>query len=409
MRIFFKNALYRRWTSLSWLSMIGDTLFYIAFLSYASSTANPSLAVMIITLSETLPKAFQLIFGLIADFLSNRLKTIIRIAFSRTIIYALVSWIFISSDGLWVIFIVALLNALSDSLGEIASSAMNPFFKTIVKEEEFEEALGFNQSFISVLQVVTNLLSSFLLLYFSYSGLAFINAVSFLVVGLGIIFMKNVLDERNNSLANPNKFSFKKGKVHLFESLKTVMNNKKLLSLLAIIIFINGCLFSIVPLTTTLLAGNRTAMIRTVAFTLAIINSSQLIFMIIGMLLSSTLFKKIRLKVSEILSITGLLVVSIGYYNQSIFLVIVGSSLTALFIGIMNPRLRASILKDIPNNQLGTALAGIDTLTIFVPSLISSLLTIINAGFGITNTSYMIIILLIVSLIAIIKKNSDNS
>lgn len=55
MRVFIKNKLYRMITISDGLSVIGDSLFYLALISYANNMQNSAFAITLITLSEAIP------------------------------------------------------------------------------------------------------------------------------------------------------------------------------------------------------------------------------------------------------------------------------------------------------------------------------------------------------------------
>lgn len=59
MNLLLKNRIYRFITYSDILSVIGDSLFYLAFLTYASTLENSAIAISIISISESLPEIFQ--------------------------------------------------------------------------------------------------------------------------------------------------------------------------------------------------------------------------------------------------------------------------------------------------------------------------------------------------------------
>lgn len=77
MNTFLTNKSYRMLLINQWVSSFGDTLFYISFISYVSGYKFASLAVLCITVSETLPQISQLFTGVIADFQKIVLQNIL--------------------------------------------------------------------------------------------------------------------------------------------------------------------------------------------------------------------------------------------------------------------------------------------------------------------------------------------
>ena len=91
MNTFLTNKSYRMLLINQWVSSFGDTLFYISFISYVSGYKFASLAVLCITVSETLPQISQLFTGVIADFQKNRVAKYIAILASKFLLYTLLT------------------------------------------------------------------------------------------------------------------------------------------------------------------------------------------------------------------------------------------------------------------------------------------------------------------------------
>ncbi|CYM68309.1 transporter, major facilitator family protein [Streptococcus pneumoniae] len=55
MKVFLQNRDFRQLTINQWISTLGDTIFYLAFLNYVADASFAPLAILLITISETLP------------------------------------------------------------------------------------------------------------------------------------------------------------------------------------------------------------------------------------------------------------------------------------------------------------------------------------------------------------------
>ncbi len=64
---FKKNKLFTQLASINLVSKIGDKLFYTAMLTTATSLPDGSIAVMVVSASETLPILISLFLGVVAD------------------------------------------------------------------------------------------------------------------------------------------------------------------------------------------------------------------------------------------------------------------------------------------------------------------------------------------------------
>lgn len=67
MGTFLKNREFRWITMSDWFSVIGDSIFYLALINFASTLSNPALAISLVTISETLPDALSFVAGYLCD------------------------------------------------------------------------------------------------------------------------------------------------------------------------------------------------------------------------------------------------------------------------------------------------------------------------------------------------------
>ena len=68
MKVFIQNRDFRQLTINQWISTVGDTIFYLAFLNYVADASFAPLAILLITISETVPQVLQIFMGVLADF-----------------------------------------------------------------------------------------------------------------------------------------------------------------------------------------------------------------------------------------------------------------------------------------------------------------------------------------------------
>ena len=52
MKVFLQNRDFRQLTINQWISTVGDTIFYLAFLNYVADASFAPLAILLITISE---------------------------------------------------------------------------------------------------------------------------------------------------------------------------------------------------------------------------------------------------------------------------------------------------------------------------------------------------------------------
>ena len=100
-KFFQSSPLFVKLASISLFSKIGDRLFYTALLSSAALLNSRSdLAVMLVSLSETLPLLFGFILGSLADKRSNKTLHLVQSGWVRVVIYFLIGLLFTHSTTL---------------------------------------------------------------------------------------------------------------------------------------------------------------------------------------------------------------------------------------------------------------------------------------------------------------------
>lgn len=79
MNTFIRNKEFR-WITLSdWISVFGDSVFYLAFISFATTLENSTLAISFVTLSEMIPDTISFVFGYICDRTKKSIKQILDV------------------------------------------------------------------------------------------------------------------------------------------------------------------------------------------------------------------------------------------------------------------------------------------------------------------------------------------
>ncbi|HFI0596494.1 TPA: hypothetical protein ACGO30_002286, partial [Streptococcus suis] len=114
MDIFLKNKLYRMLLINQMISSFGDTIFYLALINYVSSYPFAPLAILCITVAETIPQILQIFTGGLADFQNNRIKKYVTISGLKFVMYSLLTIIVGTSKfSLITVFIICGINLIS--------------------------------------------------------------------------------------------------------------------------------------------------------------------------------------------------------------------------------------------------------------------------------------------------------
>lgn len=203
MKVFLQNRDFRQLTINQWISTVGDTIFYLAFLNYVADASFAPLAILLITISETLPQVLQIFLGVLADFQHHRVLKYTMISFAKFLLYSIVS---LSLSGqsfsLLLVAFICLINLLSDTLSYFSGAMLTPIFIRIIGQDHLAEAIGFKQSTVSLVKTISNILGGVLLGILSIQSISLLNALTFLIMHFRYSFHKNrPLESKKNRLA----------------------------------------------------------------------------------------------------------------------------------------------------------------------------------------------------------------
>ncbi len=150
-------------------------------MTYVTEIKESNLAISIVNISETLPILFTIFFGIIADKTLNKVKMIIKTLWLRVILYLLVAVAMNFKPSIIVVIIASLINLVADTLGQFENGLFYPISNRIVKKSDREETMAFRQTVVSTMNIVNQSLGAFLITFFSFSHLAFINSLTFAI------------------------------------------------------------------------------------------------------------------------------------------------------------------------------------------------------------------------------------
>lgn len=172
MRKILTNKLYLKVLVSDLISNFGDTLYYLALMTYVTEIKNSNLAISIINISETIPILFTVFFGIIADRTLNKVDMIIKTLWIRTILYLLVAMVMNFKESLIVVIIASIINLIADVLGQFENGLFYPISNQIVKKSDREETMAFRQTTTSIMGIVYQSLGAFLITLLSFFSLS---------------------------------------------------------------------------------------------------------------------------------------------------------------------------------------------------------------------------------------------
>lgn len=401
MNVFLKNKDYRRFSVASFLSSAGDILFYLAFMTYASKLQNYSLALSLIAISESLPRLFDIFGGYLADRTRKKFKNIFLMSLVRFTLYSLVGILFVTNVSQWgLVIAVVIINFISDMAGTYAGGLSAPLIVDLVGEDEFAQAEGFTNGISQVITTVAQFVGSGLLLFLSYSSLAFVNAFTFLAAGLlyASVGVRHNKDNQSIELQEVNEQKF-------FATMKTSYTQIKkasgLLSVVLVIALLNGALTSmgsLLPIIMAgIMAGNRSTMIiSTYSFTLAVIGLVVSVGAILGSTFGPQLFKKqsvfFMVIAANVLSVATI----VAAMFANIFAIMPFYFLLALVISTASLKMQQWLVTTIDRKILASSVGLLNTIVMATSPVMTTVLTTIS---GLGDVRYALFALLAVEII----------
>lgn len=402
MNVFLKNKNYRIFSIASFLSSAGDILFYLAFMTYASKLQNYSLALSLIAISESIPRLFYIIGGYIADRTKNKYRNIVLAAIIRFVLYGMVGFLLSSNLSQWNLIIIIIgINLISDIIGTYSSGLVSPLIVNLVGSDAFAEAEGFTNGLGEIINVSAQFIGSGLLLFLSYSNLAFINAFTFLTAGL---LFANVSFKQKNGKKIQVQQERNINKQNFFTTIKSSYQQTKkehgLLTIIFIMAALNGSLGSMNALVSIVIAANRpTMIISNYSFTLAIIGIVASCGTALGSILGPQLTKKISIFsvtnfsiIIDTCATAAVLVANIYLILPLFFLITVTASTASL-------KLTQWLVTSVDQTILASTIGLLNTIVMITVPVMTTVFSTIS---GIATVRYSLLLLLTVEVIELI-------
>ncbi|HEM5292081.1 TPA: MFS transporter [Streptococcus suis] len=347
------------------ISNFGDTLYYLALMNYVLLLPDTKFALAMITASETLPILAGLFIGIWADKTKNKLDTILATLVVRVGLYAFVGFLMGFAPALWVVAVVCVINFLSDLAGQYENGLYMPVSLRVVAAEDRETAMAFKMTVKSLLQIAFQASGAILIGFMSYQNLAFFNAGTFLV-SLAIMatlrpaFAK-LLKENPIQEAEQTEIGIIKGmRNSLKESYQAVQNIPVLKASIVTIASLNAIFTALSPLVILNMKEFSDFVIVNAGTTVALISIFFSVGSILGSSIGMALFKNVSL--INLLKFSTLMPVLIfsGFFLHNIYVVLTVIFVTAMTLGVFNPKMSALVLNELPEDKLATVSGGID-------------------------------------------------
>ncbi|NQK48428.1 MFS transporter [Streptococcus suis] len=349
------------------ISNFGDTLYYLALMNYVLLLPDTKFALAMITASETLPILAGLFIGIWADKTKNKLDTILATLVVRVGLYAFVGFLMGFTPALWVVAVVCVINFLSDLAGQYENGLYMPVSLRVVAAEDRETAMAFKMTVKNLLQIAFQASGAILIGFMSYQNLAFFNAGTFLfslaiMAGLRPAFAKLL---KESPIQEVEQTETEAGLIKgigqsIKDSYQAVQNIPVLKASIVTIASLNAIFTALSPLVILNMKEFSDFVIVNAGTTVALISILFSVGSILGSSIGMALFKNVSL--INLLKFSTLMPVLLfsGFFLHNIYVVLTVIFVTAMTLGVFNPKMNALVLNELSEDKLATVGGGID-------------------------------------------------
>lgn len=381
MHLFLRNASFRKLSLANIFSVFGDKLYYLALITFVSTFEQANLAIGLVSISELLPPLLSTFTGYKADSTINRGRYLLISGIARSVMYLIIGLTFTLQLSQWSILIIAvILNFISDTLGSYSSGLMTPLTVEVTGEKDYPIASGFTTGIAQIIGLIAQFIGVSLLFIASYAQLAFINASTFFISVLILLFFfktntslyKRQLpqcDEVIQSSKSAKSMQSTGFLSALKQSFTYLKQEKQLLPIIISILMLNTALSSITPILQMMIAGNVNLIIFSYSLTVTIVGAVITVSMSVGGIFGVPLLKNYKLQsitFSCLIALTGFF---LTLFLQNIYIICVFLMPVGFLVGVSIPKLSAWIVGAVARENLATSIGIINTILVGIAPL----------------------------------------
>ena len=410
-----KNALYRTLVNADVLSGIGDSLYNIVFIIYASSVPSKTLAVSLASFATVIPALLSAITGTFADRTKSKTTSMILTHVFQGGLFIVLAMLIGLEKSFPLFLLLLLINIISDTAGSYGTSLTYPFLQHIVKSENLDSAMGLVSASDTTIQIIFQSLGAVLIVAMKYEYWLFglINAATFLLAAFVLLkrnkqFQKveeKIGDSEEVATENENPHSF-------FESLKKPISIIKENPLFLVIVifaaavnFFGSPLMSLINLSLLQYKG---LLLGNYGTSVALFNITFSVGIIAGSLFMNDFLKNIRLfKLMVIFTFILAILGGVFLWHKSLILAVLFALIVGYLAGKINPRISAIFLQMIPDKYVSSSQGLLQMIALLAAPIgqvvfltLANTVSVFAAWLGFTIGS---IILLVLSIIFVAK------
>lgn len=389
MHEYLTNRGYRAILNASLLSGIGDSLYNIVFIIYAATMPFKSLAVTLAAMATSVPTMLSLLTGSLADRTHAKTRHMVATRLGQMLLFLSLAVMILLPASFPLFLSLLLINIVSDSLDQYGNGLTLPLLHRLIPAKELNTALSFQSATSSTVQLVFQGLGASLivLLNHNYALFGLLNALTFLLAAVTLVFRKKQLKQ-----AEPPVTTGKSQPVigNIRAVLKFLAGNQFLFAVILFAMLVNTLGSSVDGLMNITLVQEPDLWLRDFGTTVAIINVVFSVGLIFGALFAKDGLQ--RLSTFKLLSLLMAAIVGLSssfFLLHSIMAALGFSFVTAYLMGKINPRLATVMMRQVPEQQMGTT-AGVVNLAALIGMPVGQVIFFTIANLASAHVSWIV-------------------
>lgn len=355
MNEYLKNIKYRTLLNSDLIDSIGNSLYDIVFVIYASTVPNKSLAVSLASMATIVPALLSVIIGVWADRASKKVNYMILTRLSQALLFMALAFLIGLNKSFGLFLVLLLINIISDILGNFGNGLSLPLLQHSVAEKDLNSAMGLYTASNTTIQLIFQAIGATLIVGFNYNYPLFglINAVTFSLAGLIIFAHRQQLQVAESQIKSLNTDNAESNS-SIKNSFNLLTRKKRLLIIIILAVGINFLGAAMIPLINVSLLKYKALYFFNYGYTVAGINILFSVGTILGALFVNDFFKKSSIESLLSYCSLSLLLAIVLIRHTSFWLLAIIILITGYLAGKINPRLSALIMTIVPDTQLAS-------------------------------------------------------
>lgn len=284
----------------------------------------------------------------------------------QILLYVILSC-FINIEKNWLVFgLVLLVNVSSDMLGSFSSYMQLPILKNNTSPEDLAKVRGAQSGIGQTLDLIGAPIGASILalVHFNFAVFSLINAFSFFLSLVVLYGIKHnfVTVQSNGTSASLEQFSQKFIR-EILNNFKYIIRVEQLKHFVLIFIVFNLLGAIQTTLMSMTLLDNATMMISNFGFTIALIETIEIIGMVAGSFMPLQTLYNMNIEYNLLFEMATFLLVGIEMLVLPNIYVILGTIfLNGYFAGISNPKIDTFIIQNLPEEKIGGGMGAFYTV-----------------------------------------------